>query len=77
MGMCEVAKDAQEKKEPSIISNGNTLEEIFNWMKKKLDARSLAITLKTEMDSLDCAQILTQERLSTAESDSFIDIVQK
>ncbi len=75
--MCGVTSDTQKKKEPSIVSNGCTIEEIFIWMQEKLDARNLAATLEKEVGSLDSALILNRERLSIAKSNSFIDIKQK
>ena len=75
--MSKIISDTKEKREPAVISNGLTVEEIFDWMQEKINARSLVITLENEMKSLDSTLTLNQERLSLAKSSASIDIVQK
>ncbi len=45
-----------QKKEPVIIANGNTVEEVYQWMEKKLDARRAVATLANELNSLNRAR---------------------
>ncbi|HDF2343768.1 TPA: hypothetical protein PC598_003387 [Morganella morganii] len=66
-----------EKKEPAIIPNGNSIEEIYQWMEKKLEARKLVVTLETQLKSLNSAQCTTQEQLNDASSASVINITEK
>ncbi|HGN9321561.1 hypothetical protein Q4R51_19250 [Morganella morganii] len=66
-----------EKKEPTIIPNGNSIEEIYQWMEKKLEARKLVVTLETQLKSLNSAQRTTQEQLNDASSASVINITEK
>ncbi len=66
-----------EKKEPAIIPNGNSIEEIYQWMEKKLEARKLVVTLETQLKSLNSAQCTTQEQLNNASSASVINITEK
>ncbi len=66
-----------EKKEPTIIPNGNSAEEIFLWMSKKVEAQKLVITLEAQLKSLNSARCTTQEQLDNANSASVINITEK
>lgn len=66
-----------EKKEPAIIPNGNSIEEIYLWMAEKLEARKLVATLETQLKSLNSAQCTTQEQLNNASTASVINITEK
>ncbi|MEQ1968149.1 hypothetical protein ABLA30_14235 [Xenorhabdus nematophila] len=45
-----------QKKEPVIITNGNTIEEVYQWMENKLKARRAVATLANELNSLNRAR---------------------
>lgn len=45
-----------EKKEPVIIPNGNSTEEVYQWMENKLEARKAVVSLETQLESLNSAQ---------------------
>ncbi|WP_162817283.1 hypothetical protein [Morganella morganii] len=45
-----------EKKEPIIIPNGNSVEEVYQWMEEKLEARKAVASLETQLNSLNSAQ---------------------
>lgn len=47
---------AIEKKEPVIIPNGNSVEEVYQWMEEKLEARKVVVSLETQLASLNSAQ---------------------
>ncbi|HGJ5879163.1 MAG TPA: hypothetical protein ACHBZ9_08850 [Arsenophonus nasoniae] len=42
-----------QKKEPEIIANNNTMEEIYQWMEANLKARKMLDTLKNSVAYLN------------------------
>ena len=45
-----------KKKAPVIIPNGNSIEEVYQWMEDKLEARKAVVSLETQLNSLNSAQ---------------------
>ncbi|MBC8947314.1 hypothetical protein [Xenorhabdus indica] len=55
-----------QKNEPVIIANGNTIEEIYQWMENKLSARRDVISLTRQVEYLNKEREKTNQRLGHA-----------
>ncbi|KLU17016.1 MULTISPECIES: hypothetical protein [Xenorhabdus] len=55
-----------QKNEPVIIANGNTIEEIYQWMEHKLDARRDVISLARQVEYLNKAREKVNQQLDNA-----------
>ncbi|CDG20558.1 protein of unknown function [Xenorhabdus poinarii G6] len=64
-----------QNKEPVIIANGNTVEEVYQWMEKKLDARRVVYTLNNELNTLDTARDKIKKQLNDAINQAELTIV--
>ncbi|WGM00900.1 hypothetical protein [Arsenophonus nasoniae] len=58
-----------QKKEPEIIANNNTMEEIYQWMEANLKARKMLDTLKNSVAYLNKIDPKTGEEGHEQEND--------
>ncbi|PHM23727.1 hypothetical protein [Xenorhabdus budapestensis] len=63
-----------QKKEPVIIANGNSIEEIYQWMENKLEARRDVVTLARQVEYINKEREKTNKQFNDAVNQSQLNI---